>query len=131
MKNLFDKIQIDEQTRCWNWQASKDKDGYGHLGFAGKTYLAHRYFYKFYNKSIIDDLVVHHKCRNRRCCNPAHLEQLTVQQHTKIGFNATKTHCKNGHEFNEKNTYYRSSGARTCRKCNLIGVIKYKRRIQA
>lgn len=28
------------------------------------------------------------------------------------------THCKNGHEFTETNTYIRPDGFRTCRTCN-------------
>lgn len=31
--------------------------------------------------------------------------------------NATKTHCKYGHEFTEENTYRDKKGNRTCRKC--------------
>ena len=31
--------------------------------------------------------------------------------------NARKTHCKNGHEFNDKNTYIAPSGARQCKAC--------------
>lgn len=28
-----------------------------------------------------------------------------------------RTHCKNGHEYTEANTYYYKSGAKTCRRC--------------
>ncbi|MGH7472727.1 MAG: NUMOD4 motif-containing HNH endonuclease [Candidatus Methylomirabilales bacterium] len=31
---------------------------------------------------------------------------------------ANKTHCLNGHEFNEKNTYYHKSGNRYCGECH-------------
>lgn len=34
--------------------------------------------------------------------------------------NKDKTHCKRGHEFNEKNTVVNSQGARQCRTCNII-----------
>lgn len=30
---------------------------------------------------------------------------------------ARKTHCKNGHEYSEENTYIRPEGGRTCRIC--------------
>ena len=32
--------------------------------------------------------------------------------------NASKTHCINGHEYNEENTHYRKNGTRYCRLCN-------------
>ncbi|WP_044476437.1 NUMOD4 motif-containing HNH endonuclease [Rhodococcus aetherivorans] len=31
--------------------------------------------------------------------------------------NASKTHCKHGHEFTPENTYERTEGGRTCRTC--------------
>lgn len=32
--------------------------------------------------------------------------------------NANKTHCKAGHEYNERNTMYKSDGARGCKECH-------------
>lgn len=32
---------------------------------------------------------------------------------------ARKTHCKNGHEFTEENTYLRPEGGRRCRTCDI------------
>jgi hypothetical protein len=34
--------------------------------------------------------------------------------------NGSKTHCKNGHEFTDENTYLARSGARHCRTCRSI-----------
>jgi len=33
------------------------------------------------------------------------------------GARAQQTHCVNGHEFNEKNTYIKANGTRMCRPC--------------
>lgn len=39
-----------------------------------------------------------------------------------------RTHCNNGHEFNDKNTHYMSRGGRECRKCKRFRAReKYKR----
>lgn len=43
--------------------------------------------------------------------------------------NASKTHCPQGHPYNEANTYRDSSG-RHCRVCNRAAVARYKRKRQ-
>lgn len=39
---------------------------------------------------------------------------------------AQKTHCKNGHEFTEENTYHRTQGGRDCRTCIRARLAKSK-----
>lgn len=60
---------------------------------------------------------VHHTCGVKRCVNPDHLQPLTVADHTRA--HATeRTHCTNGHEFTEANTYWRRNPvSRQCRAC--------------
>lgn len=80
----------------------------------------HVFSYLIFKEEFIRDkenpMHIHHKCRNTRCWNPNHLELLTVKEHT------TKqkyTHCINGHEVNDKNTYTnKKTGFRRCRVCN-------------
>ena len=52
---------------CWEWQAYKDKDGYGRIPFLGKTQSAHRISYQLYVGDIPDGLCVLHKCDNPAC----------------------------------------------------------------
>lgn len=69
---------------------------------------------------------IDHLCRNRKCLNPDHLEVVTprvnnMRSNSIAAINNRKTHCLNGHEFNEQNTYYRKdSGGRCCRICGKI-----------
>lgn len=39
--------------------------------------------------------------------------------------NASKTHCKNGHEYTEENTYHKKSGGRECRICQKAANRRY------
>lgn len=43
-------------------------------------------------------------------------------------YNANKTHCCNGHEFSEKNTYIRPSGDRDCKECVRVRGRRYKQK---
>ena len=52
-------------------------------------------------------------CDTQLCVNPEHLQLGTMKDNThdmiskKRDKNSRKTHCKNGHEFNEENTKIR------------------------
>lgn len=68
-------IKIDEKTGCWNWQKSLSSSGYGQKMINGIRHNSlHRYVFSLSNK-IESHEVVRHKCHNRKCCNPDHLEK--------------------------------------------------------
>ena len=72
LERFLAKVKINEATRCWEWQAYCNQDGYGKFYVSGKVSYAHRVSYAHY-KGEPDDLCVLHKCDAPRCCNPDHL----------------------------------------------------------
>lgn len=118
---LQERIRVTE-TGCWEWLRSRTPEGYGRWVVDGRERKAHRVAYELYVGSIPDGLELDHVCRNCACCNPAHLEPVTHRENLLRGNSpsaqaARKTHCSNGHEFDDANTRIGRSGRRECRAC--------------
>lgn len=120
---------LDIETGCWLWLGSLNKYGYGQFLFNNKTLKAHRFSYEYHIGPIPDGLVIDHLCRVPECVNPNHLEAVTQQENVQRGIgnpNKNKTHCKNGHEFTDENTYVDKNGSRYCRECKREWSKKYR-----
>ena len=76
---LLEKIVCNIETRCWEFQGSRDEKGYGHIrGDAvsaqhPRKVRAHRASYQAFVGDIPEGMFVCHKCDNPCCCNPEHL----------------------------------------------------------
>lgn len=64
---------VDVTPGCWIWTGNKTAKGYGRIGIASRTLLAHRIAYELYVGPIPAGLGVLHKCDNPPCVNPSHL----------------------------------------------------------
>ena len=119
----YDKPSEDE---CWVWTGYLNPGGYG-LAYAGrvggkeKMILTHRAMYELHVGQIPLNLTIDHLCRNRACGNPKHLRILTIYENASDNGFATRTHCPQGHEYTDENTYYwkqkNGEPSRQCRTC--------------
>lgn len=122
MASFWNRVTVAGPNDCWPY-ATLGANGYGVAswweGGIHRSTSAHRRAYEVAVGAIPAGLVVDHLCRNRACCNPAHLEAVTqkVNVERSVRSGEWKTHCKRGHEYNEANTYRFPSGRRTCRAC--------------
>lgn len=124
--------KVDKTDGCWLWSAARTADGYGNIKVDGKARRAHRLAYELSVGEIPAGLDLDHLCRNRSCVNPDHLEPVTRRENVLRGdglaaLRAKQTHCKSGHEFTPENTYT-GSGGRSCRRCQVAAVSRYRSR---
>lgn len=114
---LLNKTVFNTETGCWEWTASRTNGGYGACRMPGIGNVAHRALYVLMVGVLPDDLHLDHLCRNKACVNPDHLEPVTQAENNRRA-GAARTHCAQGHEYTEANTYRRRNGSRDCKACN-------------
>lgn len=124
------KYQVNNETGCWDWTASKSHFGYGRIRLTenGRSVVryAHRVMYELIKGHVAAGLDLDHLCRNPSCINPAHLEPVTRQVNVIRGINPqlsrdrklSRTTCQHGHPYTPENTYIHPDlGFRKCRTC--------------
>ena len=68
----------EDSSGCWLWAGSVDPSGYGQVVWQTRKYRPHRLLYEYHaGAPLAADMELDHVCRNRRCCNPAHLEPVS------------------------------------------------------
>lgn len=128
---LFAKTKRSE-SGCLEWQGCLSASGYGRIGIEKKTFRVHRVAWEMVRGPIPEGMVIDHLCRNKKCCDPEHLEVVTQKENVRRGNsgkrNAEKTHCIHGHPFDEVNTYVSKTGSRQCLACTKARNREYARR---
>lgn len=127
--------KVHFKSGCWPWLSDVTRAGYGRITIDYKRYMAHRVAYELWVGPIPEGLQLDHLCRNPSCVNPLHLEPVTPRENlmrgeTLASANAVKTHCPQGHSYDEMNTELRA-GRRFCRECRRTKAREYQRRMAA
>ena len=76
-------IKVNKSDNCHNWNAARQKQGYGMFSYDGKSMPAHRFAYLLYKGDIAENMVVHQTCETNDCVNPEHLVLQTKSQNKK------------------------------------------------
>lgn len=99
VERFLKKIIFPKNTdECFEWNAGKDRDGYGQFHIHNnKQIKSHRFSYRLVNGKFDEKLVICHSCDNPGCVNPNHLFKGTQIDNIK------DRHNKNRDAFGNKN----------------------------
>jgi hypothetical protein len=128
---FWSKVAWRSETGClewigaigWTMRDGKYRLPYGRFYWNSRLGMAHHYAYERIHGHVPLGLEIDHLCRNPRCVNVEHLEAVTRLENIRRSkgisvHNASKTHCPQGHLYDEDNTLRAKNGARLCRRCN-------------
>lgn len=112
------KVTKGSPEQCWQWSGTVGRGGYGLFTVRGPSggwlqLSAHRIAWVLSSGCRIPPgLTIDHKCRNRLCQNPAHMEVVTISENARRA-NPYRSVCRRGHnDFRMCN-----DGRRRCRTC--------------
>ncbi len=117
--------KVEKTETCWLWRGALTHNGYGQFVTTNRRKMyAHRFAYG----PVTAGMDLDHLCRVRNCVRKSHLQPVTRHENIMRGsgpdiqraIHAAKTHCKQGHEFTEANTYIGAKGWRSCRECGRL-----------
>ena len=125
-KDRFRRQFVILPNGCWQWIGTITPAGYGKIVIEKRTFAAHRISYAWHVGDIQKGMLVHHRCENKACVNPEHLELKTSVAHSR--HHLYKSFCKRGHAMTEGNlqVYKGHRGCRTCR--NIQQLARYHER---
>jgi hypothetical protein len=117
---VSDKAEKALAEPCWTWLRAVATNGYGRLNWEGRYVAPHRLAWESRNGPVPPGRELHHRCANKLCYNPAHLELVFRSQHfwtapygpTWWGLEATR--CRRGHPISDA---IHGPKGRQCRRC--------------
>lgn len=132
---FWEKVRRNEATGCWEWIAARDDSGYGlfHVSVEAGRIRSHTWAYEAARGPVPAGLHLDHLCENKACCNPWHLEPVTVKENVRRGPRSrlawARTTCEWGHSLDDVIVHHGRDGStrRKCRECNRVYSTLYSR----
>jgi hypothetical protein len=79
---------VEKTETCWLWTGARTKAGYGQITTSRrsaehKRLYTHRLAWELLRGPIPDGLTIDHLCRVRHCCNPDHLDVVSMSENVR------------------------------------------------
>lgn len=91
---VMKRVRKDPETGCWNWTGPTSGNGrgggYPRMHLDGQTMAVHIVMYAVEYGPVPGKKQIDHRCRNRLCVNPAHLEMVTHRENQRRRARARK-----------------------------------------
>lgn len=134
-----ERVWFEPSCGCWLWGGEVRRTGYGAVAIWGpkknrrfvwrRRLAAHRVSYELHVGPIPDGVELDHRCRNRGCVNPDHLQPLTHDEHVAVTVERRRRdpvspgrrhqpprfECRRGHPASER--HMRPDGYTVCMPC--------------
>ena len=92
-------VQEPDEEPCWTWTGSLNSAGYGQLRYNARVWNTHKLVFHILARKHPElsapevpgkarsgsGLIWDHICENRKCCNPAHLEEISQSENVHRG----------------------------------------------
>lgn len=100
---------------CWWWEGPTNDNGYGVLSHDYQETYVHRWIWEHLIGRIPKGMTIDHRCTNKVCVNPEHLEVVTRRENN-LRRHGNRVFCNRGHSMSD--AYERpDGGGRMCRTC--------------
>lgn len=124
------RVKLRRVEGCLIWEGFIDKSGkgYGRAWYQGRSQMVHRVVYTLLvgpipNNLPLDHLIESKVCTSTRCCEPSHLEPVTLAENFKRSRQA-KVVCVNGHPLSGDNLRM-TGNTRICITCRRATALKW------
>lgn len=100
---FWSRVKVTENLdECWEWQAARHTNGYGHFTHRKVTKIASRVAWELFKGEIPEGMLICHHCDNPPCCNPRHLFIGTYQDNASDRVNKGRGRSLTGENINNK-----------------------------
>jgi hypothetical protein len=108
---ILERCQFIPFSGCWVYYDGRiGESGYGLVN--SNNTRVHRLLYELLTGEDIANLQLHHICEVKSCCNPNHLEKLTISEHRIRHERSDASWCDRGNHL-----FVRRTNANGCATC--------------
>ncbi len=87
------RIIVGDVDSCWSFAGAHNKYGRPHAKVNGETIDVYKLVFEKNFGTVPAGYEIHHKCENKSCVNPNHLEVVLVMLHKRM-FHSGDTTCR-------------------------------------